>query len=632
MRVWRGVALGLAVAPANALWMVYSERVKRGPYVTSISLLFNVVFLVLVLQGLNWLVRRVRPRWALSAGEMLGFYLTLAVTSALAGMDMGQGLVMLLTVRDWFANPQNRWATLFKDYPTPWLQVTDQTALRGFYEGGTTLYRAEFLGGWLKPVAWWSAFAAALLSAMLFLNVLLRRRWQEEERLSFPVAQIPLALVAGGTGVFQARLFWLGFGAAAALDVLAGLNFIYPQVPAIRTGVTEMLAYFPEFPWSAAGWLPVTFYPAVIGLCFLLPADILFSCWLFYFWWKGQPVLSALWGWTDIPQFPYLYEQLFGAYLGIALGTFWLARRHLANLARVMAGKGEKRGQAREAVSYPVAAWGFVASVAFLIWFGLHAGMTMAGAVSFFAIYFLLAVAVTRVRAEFGSPVHDFHFSAPDYALPSLLGSANVARGNLGVFTLFFWFNRAYRSHPMPHQMESLYMAHRISGRSRAMFWPLALAGIVGLPLGIWAYAHLAYHLGAGMKFINGYGYGQEAFNRLTTWVRAPEKVNWPRIAASGLGLAACFVLLGLRSRFMWWPFHPVGYAIAGSWSINLTWMPMLISWLCKVTIMRYGGLSAYRKAVPFFYGLVMGEVVVGCGWSLLGVALKREMWSFWGG
>lgn len=631
VRVWRGVILGLALAPVNALWMVYTDRVRRGPYFTSISLLFNVIFCLIVLQLLNSLVRRLRPRWALTQSEMLGFYVTLAVGSVLAGMDMGQGLVTVMTTRGWFANPQNRWATIFRDYPPAWLQITDYGALRGFYEGGTTLYRAQFLRAWVAPVAWWSAFAGVLVTALLCLSTLFRKRWQEEERLSFPVAQIPLALMGRERAFFRTSLFWFGFGAAAAIDVVAGLQFLYPQVPALRTGITDMLAYFPAFPWRAAGWLPVTFYPAVIGLGFLLPTEILFSCWFFYFWWKLQPILSALWGWSDIPQFPYLYEQLFGAYMGIALGTLWLARRHLATVAGAMVRGGAGPQPSREAASHRAAAWGLVAALAFLVWFGKHAGMTMAGAASFFAIYFLLAVAVARVRAEFGSPVHDFHFSAPDYVIPSVLGSAHIARGNLGVFTLFFWFNRAYRGHPMPHQIEGLYLSHRICGRSRGMFWPMALAGLVGLPLGLWAYAHFAYRLGAGIKFASGYGYGHEAFNRLTSWVRAPTLANWPGLAAVSFGLAVCFLLLGLRSRFMWWPFHPVGYAIAGSWSINLTWLPMLTSWVCKVTILRYGGLGAYRKALPFFYGLVLGEVVVGCGWSLLSMALRREMWSFWG-
>ncbi|NIR02158.1 MAG: hypothetical protein GTN78_18510, partial [Gemmatimonadales bacterium] len=40
------------------------------------------------------------------------------------------------------------------------------------------------------------------------------------------------------------------------------------------------------------GWLPVTFNPSVIGLSFLMPADLLFSCTFFFFYWKGLFVLA----------------------------------------------------------------------------------------------------------------------------------------------------------------------------------------------------------------------------------------------------------------------------------------------------------------------------------------------------
>ena len=117
--VWRGALLGLALAPVNALWIVTCERVWRGPYVTSISLLFNVVFCLLAVTLLNAVVRRVRPRWALTPTDLVAFYSVLAVCSVLAGMDMAQGLVMIVTTRAWFANPNNRWAELFRDFPPP---------------------------------------------------------------------------------------------------------------------------------------------------------------------------------------------------------------------------------------------------------------------------------------------------------------------------------------------------------------------------------------------------------------------------------------------------------------------------------------------------------------------------------
>ena len=63
-----------------------------------------------------------------------------------------------------------------------------------------------------------------------------------------------------------------------------------------------------------------------------------------------------------------------------------------------------------------------------------------------------------------------------------------------------------------------------------------------------------------------------------------------------------------MRTRFVWWPFHPVGYLVAGSFGLFLMWVPIFVTWLIKSLLLRYGGLSAYRAARPFFFGLIFGE------------------------
>ena len=44
--------------------------------------------------------------------------------------------------------------------------------------------------------------------------------------------------------------------------------------------------------------------------------------------------------------------------------------------------------------------------------------------------------------------------------------------------------------------------------------------------------------------------------------------------------------------------------------------------------ILKYGGVWAYRKAVPFFLGLILGEYVVACGWSILGIILRMPTYQ----
>jgi hypothetical protein len=97
---------------------------------------------------------------------------------------------------------------------------------------------------------------------------------------------------------------------------------------------------------------------------------------------------------------------------------------------------------------------------------------------------------------------------------------------------------------------------------------------------------------------------------------------------AGGFGLAVLLVTMQLRHA--WWPFHPVGYALLSSYTTHILWWPMLLSWLLKTVLLRYGGWQSYRRGVPLFLGLILGEFVVGSLWGLIGVAIRRPTYVFW--
>ena len=109
-----------------------------------------------------------------------------------------------------------------------------------------------------------------------------------------------------------------------------------------------------------------------------------------------------------------------------------------------------------------------------------------------------------------------------------------------------------------------------------------------------------------------------------------PEPPNVPALAAMGAGYLFTVMLMALRMRFYWWPFHPVGYAVSSSWSLNIIWLPLLIAWIVKLLLLRYGGLKLYRDSLPFFLGLILGEFVVGSLWTIIGIVLGIPSYGFW--
>ena len=80
---------------------------------TTISLFFNVVFILLVVTLLNGGVARLWPRAAMNRGELLVVYAMLAVASCLPAHDLLQIQVPMLVWPYRFADASNRWAELF---------------------------------------------------------------------------------------------------------------------------------------------------------------------------------------------------------------------------------------------------------------------------------------------------------------------------------------------------------------------------------------------------------------------------------------------------------------------------------------------------------------------------------------
>ncbi|MGQ9525776.1 MAG: DUF6784 domain-containing protein, partial [Armatimonadota bacterium] len=126
------------------------------------------------------------------------------------------------------------------------------------------------------------------------------------------------------------------------------------------------------------------------------------------------------------------------------------------------------------------------------------------------------------------------------------------------------------------------------------------------------------------------WAFGPEPFNRLQGWLQNPQKPNIQALTAMGIGFVFTFMLMTLRMRFYWWPFHPVGYAVSSSWSLHIMWLPLLIAWAVKLLILRYGGLKTYMQWLPFFYGLILGEFVVGSLWTIIGIVLDIPSYGFW--
>jgi hypothetical protein len=640
VRIWRGFALGLILLPFNTLWVFYMEQISgHGPFVSTISMFFNVIFILVFVALANLAVRRLRPALALNRAELVIVYVMLTISTSMISHDMLQVLISMMTTGYWYATPQNRWEQMLDGTTPSWLVISNQDVLYGYWNGNTTLYQRLVLTTWIHPILWWLGFLVVLVFVLTCLSVVFRPLWSDRERLTFPIIQLPLELTNPRTALFGSPLMWIGFGLGAFVNILNGLAYIFPAVPSIPLYI-DLATYIHNDPWTGTGWFPMTFNPSVIGLGFLMPLDLLFSCTFFYLYWKVMFVIAKAtavsqgygWGGPSTSLFPWSNEQMFGGFIAIALGSVLLGRQYFKQVWRRVLARPSEVDDSEEGLSFRTAFAGSLVGVGLLIAFAIHGGLSPALAVAFFVIYFLLAVAVARVRAEFGSPVHDFHFAGPDYTLTYLLGTMNVRQRDMGMFHQLYWFNRAYRGHPVANTIEGVQMSARARFSGRAIVVAMMLAVVASVITGFWGWLYCAYRYGATSAW--GYGanwFGEEAYNRLQSWIENPVPANLTAPFAMAGGFAIALLLAAARSRFVGFPLHPVAYALSASWSINWVWMPMLIAWIVKAAVLRYGGLRFYRRVLPFFFGLILGESMPGCAWSLVGLIFHVPSYSFFG-
>jgi hypothetical protein len=268
-----------------------------------------------------------------------------------------------------------------------------------------------------------------------------------------------------------------------------------------------------------------------------------------------------------------------------------------------------------------------------LLAFCLAAKVALWVIVGFFSIYLASIFVVTRIRAELGAPVHDFHFMGPDSMIPRAFGAGTLQQSDMAFFTFSFSLTRAHRSDTMPVGLEGLQMARLRHLEARRMFGAIMLATVLGTLGAFWAFEHQAYQFGAAAKFNQGHGHADQAFDRMSNWVGGTldMRPNFPAMTAMATGFLTTLALFFLRLRFFGFPFHPIGYAISSSWSIHLVWLPLLIAWIFKGLTMHYGGLRAYRRFLPFFLGLILGDCVMGSVWALMSLLLNMRTYNFFG-
>ena len=620
----KAIIVGLVLVVVNAYWVGIASELWYAVY-TLVSPFSNAVFTLVVLIALNVFLRKFSPRIAFTPAELLLIYIMVTMVSTISGHAMMAILMGTLAHPFWFATPENEWAQLFLHHIPEWLTVHDSEWLAGYYEGESSIYFQEHLRIWVKPILIWSSFIFLLYGSLLCLGLLLRKQWMEREKLSFPLTQLPLQMVTNRK-FFLSRALWIGFGIAALLRVMGGLHDLFPVIPTFPTSF-RLDRYITERPWNAVGYVSMSFNLAIVGLTYFMPLDLAFSTWFFFWLTRAERVIASALGLTNIGKL-YLNERASGAWVGIAVLTIWMGRRHFIRFFKHLVGV-EQGDDVNEPSSYRTTAILTVLSIVGVFGFCYLAGMSLWVIAVFYLLFVAFAIAIGRVRAELGPPYHEVIGINPRGMMVNMFGTRNLGASNLTIMTFLYAFNRCNRSHPMPNQVESLRIGDRGGIPGKTLVLCMALAIGIGAVATFWTYLQVGYQYGVLARCEGHVGhFGWESFNPLQSWLQYPKEVNYPAITFMSGGFLFVFLLHFLRTHLMWWTLHPSGYVLSGaSWGgLIYFWFPVMVSWLIKFMILKFSGWQAYRRAIPFFLGLVLGDFIPRSVLSLISFVLNLYM------
>ena len=587
------------------------------------------------------LFRRLR----LSRRELLVIYSLLLVAGPLIGRTT-TAWMLCGTVHYYYMSRVNLiWQTAFLPQVPTWFAPSDPVADENFFQGHSVVPWSL----WQTPLSAWGGFMVALFVCALCLIALLQRQWITHERLSFPLAQMPLEMVTqvqGDQATRRVRLpsaypFWIGLAVSFGLTFVNALAQRWPSVPAIPLGPLALMPEQRVGPLGGVGEITLVLWPWMIAIAYLIPKELSFSCW--FFWWLlvaanvaavfagAQPRdPSMIWD----SNFPAPRFQGGGAMVAIGVWALWIARRHLARAFQTVFSFRAGRDDRDEPLPYRLAALGMVASFAGMVYFTWAAGCrvivgasVVAGVLGYYLVW-------ARLRAETGLGFSMFPLELEFLVNTPFGPSFFRVREIITIMSMRWTYGQGFGTIYeviSGNTLEALKIADAAEISKRKLTRAMVGSFLMTLGLALFVILTGIYHYGwfglrglqAGWLGPQSVGDGGRIIWRLLYHPPGPD-VNGLIAMAGG---AAFAVFLGMmRLRFWWWPFHPVGYMAGMCWGLNWYWMPFFIGWGCKTLVVRYGGLRLYRTTAPLAIGLIVGDLLnTGC-WGLVALLTQGRV------
>ncbi len=615
LRILRAILISLLLTPVCVYWA------RSQPIDRIFSLMVPPVALTMIVAVLNLGLKRISPKFALIGAELMVIYAELAVACAMSSEWLDCYTPQMYGYATFAPNNSfNREHVL--PHLSSLLFFKDLSVLKDFREGNKSfdVFFSQ-LPMWWPKIFGWSIFITLLCTTMLCINALFREHWIYNEKLSFPIVQIPLSLADSGgpNSIWRSKLLWGGFCVVFTLDMVNGFSVLYPWIPRIPIReLADMNSWFTSPPWNQTGSTPLGIYPYLAALGFFMPTDLLFSLLFFFFVRKGQQIIAYMIGYEQgvfgggglFPSPPYFSEQSWGAFVALFLTAMWLARGHWTKIkAAIFHGKTD--GLRENGLSYRFVGILLVCCLIGLGVFGQLIGLPFVWMLLYVGLFLIFSISITRLRAQLGAPTHEMAFMGPHQLVLDAHGTTGLSEDLVSkTMSLFYMVNRIHRTHPQPTLLESQYIAEREGISQKVMFGAIIFAIIVGTVCGNLAHVYLAYRDTPTSSSTD------EAGSFIRQIMETHRPANLWGILAFVIGMGVVFGLDAIRFRYPGFWLHPAGYALAMNYGVDYYWFGLLIVLIAKTIAQKYFGLKGTEKMRELAIGLIVGEYAAETIWA----------------
>ncbi|MEE2727791.1 MAG: DUF6785 family protein [Candidatus Latescibacterota bacterium] len=564
----------------------------------------------------------------LSKADLVMIYCMLLMAVTVPTWGLMFFLIGTLVYPFYYATPENNYVELFHDFIPSWMVPQDFQAIKDYYEG-LPQGAAVPWGVWVEPMGWWLALIVAMSLMLICMSAILHRQWSVHERLTYPMVQLPQNMIEKEEGAsiapfFKDGVMWLGFFVPFTLLSLNALNHYWPIVPQYNPSGRFSL-------FNQTLHLPIALNLAWVGFFYLVNLEITFSIWFFYVLSKVQEGVFSTLGIASterLSAYEYsqpadLTHQASGAVIVLVLYGLWGARTHLKEVVQKLWDPDGGVDDSEELLRYRTALWLFCGSLLFVAVWLWRSGVPIVVLPVLLVVSVIFFILVARVVAASGvatarSPI------VPAYFVISGLGTSILgAKGLVALNFTFIWQGES-RTSPMVAAANGLKLAEMIPGSKTRLFWGLVLALICSLLGAAYMTLKLAYTYGAiNLSLLDWAGaHGWPYIGPTMTDMPDANMRGW---FFKGVGAVTEGFLMWAQHRWHWWPFHPIGFAVAVGWLTSQIWFSALICWILKGSIVRFGGVNLFQRLKPFFLGLILGEVAVSGVWGIIYVITAEK-------